>query len=576
METFAPTRGYRLFVPLPIVAAIVLVGCESGSSGPGASTTMGALQPTGPAQPLHPASPAPLGQVTGWRDNPLAEDLLDHWNGGGGLQAEIGSSELTDGDIAARVDTLKSISGSPRDQSDPSPTLLGNVDAATITVIGERDGITYGQWKQGPAGTLNVEFDWRFAPELDDEARAQMERAGKSWSWRLGDDFGAQRIRAGRTVSPRRIIDSGVLLEELRLDEAVTTGDLLIFVDRHDGTRRSFGNWSAFDRNRIGHGDFEPVLGAIRLGQFRFDEASSRGNLGLISIMAHEIGHVLGITDHLRGVLPGYESLIDERAGTFNGQAAVEANNGVPVPFQWLDGNRQSVAPGTPGSSIDRSHPGPCNAVMSYCRGAYQLYRPTELDFGFLADIGYEVLDAGIEDVPEVYGLGAWGRYSAWGAGVERAIRYDEEIAGNIKHVTVFDSLRAGADAFGVAPAGSFSDGHASAMPGHATWSGSLIGVDLGSPGLPPVFGDAELSVALTSLDGTARFENLVVFVDGETGAFRAPDLEYAIGVTGNSFADSDNRIRGSFFGPGHEEAAGVLHDPAPGVNLLAGFGGAR
>ena len=275
-------------------------------------------------------------------------------------------------------------------------------------------------------------------------------------------------------------------------------------------------------------------------------------------------------------MLPGYESLIDERAGTFNGQAAVEANNGVPVPFQWLDGNRQSVAPGTPGSSIDRSHPGPCNAVMSYCRGAYHLYGPTELDFGFLADIGYEVLDAGIEDVPEVYGLGAWGRYSAWGAGVERTIRYDEEIAGNIKHVTVFDSLRAGADAFGVAPAGSFSDGHASAMPGHATWSGSLIGVDLGSPGLPPVFGDAELSVALTSLDGTARFENLVVFVDGETGAFRAPDLEYAIGVTGNSFADSDNRIRGSFFGPGHEEAAGVLHDPAPGVNLLAGFGGAR
>ena len=562
METFTLTRGCRLVAPLPMGVAIVLVGCAGGGSGPPASTAMRAEQPS--------------GQVTGWRDNPLAEDLLDHWDQADGLRAELGSSELSDSDSAGRVDALQSISASPRNQSDPSRTLFGNVDPASITVIGERDGITYGQWKEGPAGTLHIEFDWRFAPEVDDEARALMERAAKAWSWRLGDDFGAQRIRAGRTVSPRRTIDSGVLLEELRLDEAVTTGDLLIVVDRHDGTRRSFGNWSQINRDRIAHGDFEPVLGAVRLGQFRFDEASSRGNLGLIGIIAHEIGHVLGITDRLRGVLPGYESLIDEQAGTFNGPAAVEANNGEPVPFQWLDGNRQSVAPGTPGGSIDWFHLGPCNAVMAYCRGAHHLYGPTELDFGFLADIGYEVLDAGTEDLPEVYGLGAWGRYSAWGAGVERTLRYEEEIAGSFKHVTVFDSLRAGADAFGVAPAASFSDGHASATQGHATWSGSLIGVDLGSPGLPPVFGDAELSVALTSLDGTAHFDNLVVFVNGATGTFRAADLEYAIGVTGNAFADSENRIQGRFFGPGHEEAAGVLHDPSSAVNLLAGFGGSR
>ena len=64
----------------------------------------------------------------------------------------------------AHIDALKSISASPRGQSDPSQTLLGNVDAATITVIGERDGITYGQWKDGPAGTLNIEFDWEICP----------------------------------------------------------------------------------------------------------------------------------------------------------------------------------------------------------------------------------------------------------------------------------------------------------------------------------------------------------------------------------------------------------------------------
>ena len=39
-----------------------------------------------------------------------------------------------------------------------------------------------------------------------------------------------------------------------------------------------------------------------------------------------------------------------------------------------------------------------------------------------LADLGYTLLDA---SEAEVYGFGAWGRYSAWGAGVERQIDHD-------------------------------------------------------------------------------------------------------------------------------------------------------
>ena len=57
---------------------------------------------------------------------------------------------------------------------------------------------------------------------------------------------------------------------------------------------------------------------------------------------------------------------------------------------------------------------------------------------------------------------------------------------------------------------------------------------------------------------------------------FRAPNLNYAIEVTGNSFSDSGGRIAGGFFGPAHEEMAGVLRDEAPNVNLLGGFGGKR
>ena len=93
---------------------------------------------------------------------------------------------------------------------------------------------------------------------------------------------------------------------------------------------------------------------------------------------------------------------------------------------------------------------------------------------------------------------------------------------------------------------------------------------------LPPVFGDAEVSVELSSLKGTAAFDELQVYVDGVSADFRASSLEYAIDVTGNAFSDENGNIRGEFFGPAHEEMAGVLDDRTPEVNLLAGFGGKR
>ena len=70
MDAFAPTRGYRLFAPLPIVAAIVLVGCESGNSGHAAFTPkrgeqpmepLEPAQPIEPTEPMHPVSTVPLG-----------------------------------------------------------------------------------------------------------------------------------------------------------------------------------------------------------------------------------------------------------------------------------------------------------------------------------------------------------------------------------------------------------------------------------------------------------------------------------------------------------------------------------
>jgi len=162
---------------------------------------------------------------------------------------------------------------------------------------------------------------------------------------------------------------------------------------------------------------------------------------------------------------------------------------------------------------------------MAYCRDSAVVYRPTALDFAFLEDIGYGILDPATASEPELYGYGAWGRYSAWGAGVERTIRYR---GGQTVQAT--DSLRAGADAFGMSPGMSLAEANAR-LQGGITWSRSLAGVDLGSAMLPPVFGDAELRVELSTLRGTASFDDLTVHVDGVSSAVRAPRLDHAFGT---------------------------------------------
>ena len=211
---------------------------------------------------------------------------------------------------------------------------------------------------------------------------------------------------------------------------------------------------------------------------------------------------------------------------------------------------------------------------MSYASGSCDVnpVTPSELDFAWLSDIGYEILDANTASEPEVYGWGAWGRYSAWGVGVKRLLVGPmEDFSGEQRF---YDELYARADAFGIAPDTSLTQNPA--LSGTVAWSGSLLGVDLGQDMLPPVFGDAELQIELSGLDGTARFNGLTVFVENAPSPFRAPNLEYVIQVNDNSFSGVDGRIDGAFYGPAHEEVAGVLDDRSLDVNLLAGFGGRR
>ena len=505
------------------------------------------------------------------RDNPSAEDLLDHWNDSQTLQAAMGLSAVSRTNVTERKNILKALIDGAGASSDNDGARFRNARAGDVEIIGEKNGITYGQWKGGPAGTFNIEFDWHFAEHVDANVRVIMERVGKIWSYRLQDDIGTHTVEKGSYV--RRNYGHWVL------DRTLTTNGLIISMlsaPVPDGEcygcwefgTAPDGSWTGWN---VSEDDYEPWWGFLQLRPDLLREGGPWvGSRDLVRVVAHEIGHALGAISGQSEIedwafpTPSYDRHVDAELGTFNGPATVAANGGDPVYFQRLGPNQRGRH-----HTFDLSHIRGCMAVTGICDESprTQPALPTEIDFAVLSDIGWELLDADTAAQPEVYGWGAWGTYSAWGVGVGRTIEFD--------HLTRSeDRLFAAADAFGIAPATSLTDN--SALSGTATWSGSLLGADLGQPMLPPVFGDAELQVNLSSLAGVARFGHLTTYVENQPAPFRAPSLEYTIDVTGNSFSDADDHISGGFFGPAHEEMAGILDDRSPDVNLLAGFGGTR
>lgn len=509
--------SFRPLVAVAIAALLApgLVGCGGGGGDGPVATQFGAHE----------------------RGNPGAQDLLDHWNDPVRLRSALGL--VTVHDIDARRAAIGSLLAGAGGSVAGSGTKLRNIRAADIEIIGEKDGITYGQWKGGPAGTLNIEFDWRFAQNADGATRAQMERAGKTWSYRILDDFGTHEAPAGTTIYHGDV--------QMTVDGPVTTNGVLIFV-LDEGPNSDDFSTATFQDYEYSVDDLEPWLGSILLSRRHHDNTY---------VMAHEIGHVLGI--YPGSFFPSFARYANYIDNTFEGPEAMRANSGQPLPFQWVDADLEPVAPFTRGAEVDYAHPGVCSSIMAYC-SRDTLETPSALDFAILADLGYEILDKGTASEPELYGYGAWGRYGAWGVGVERHLRGDR------------DRLRAGADAFGMTPATNLAE--STVLTGEVTWTGSLLGVDTGTAALPPVFGDAALGVDLAVLAGTARFDNLIVDMDGVSRAFRMSSLEYAVGIADNGFSDEAGRIRGGFFGPAHEEMAGVLDDRD--VHLLAGFGGTR
>ena len=470
-----------------------------------------------------------------WRDNVTAEDLLDHWNDPRTIAQVLRVSATSRS--TERLRTL--LSDIDEGRSRYIKTRFRNVRPDTIEVIGERGGIVYGRWMDGPAGTMNVEFDYRSSSFLDSSVRAAIERAGKAWSYRI--------------ASPKQ--------------------SLVFIAYERDGC----GGYPACAVRYGSDGELGKII-------FTRDVAGMPGNPNIyasdwndqMGTTVHELGHLLPVP-------PSHGPYVNKDAGTYDGPTARSENGGVAVPYRRRDSENRDVPIGTPGAVIDYNHLHACvPSVMSYygyfCADETEgsadgtgSIAPKELDFAILTDLmRYELIDAEKASKPEVYGYGAWGDYSAWGIGVARTLRFAGHHQWRNSPVFQGDLLWATADAFGRSP--DKSEIANSTLSGTVVWKGSVLGVDRGR--FPPVLGDAELHVDIASLTGTVRIVNLAAVSDN--AVFRRQELEFAIRVTGNSIEDLQDHVRGRFYGPGHEEMVVVIDAPTGAGNLLAVFGGKR
>ena len=502
-----------------------------------------------------------------------ADDLLDHWGRRrlGRVSGLLSGAQDPDEDAAAfrgLLDTARNA------DAHPAPELH---DEDTVTVLGHRRGVAYGRWTGGPADTLSIEFNLEHATGgmRDDRAfRAMLERAGKVWSRRIDDSWTAWERRYGESKG-RPIGNYGVSGRDIRVGPGgETSTGVEIFITGAELTGNTAG--LAGTRSLYPGDAWEPHTGAIAFDRDYLEEADGAG---LFGTMVHEIGHVLGAWQGGE-YMDRYAPWTDYHDGTWTGPHVVAVHGG-PAPFQdsddghgWHDGERNPDA-----GRFDFGHSGVCASVMAYCAhgAALPAFLPAEIDYAFLADIGLAVLPE--TDRPETYGLAGWMEHAAFTLSVSRALevsladpqpRYYDH-GGSWQALETVDLLWAEADAFGTPSAG--SPARTFPLGGTVRYAGGLLGAATGLAGMPPVFGDASLSLDLDTLTGRASFTSLRLSQWGGLRMFGGGSLHYPVALADDGLRHEAPGISlaAGFHGPRHEEVAGILDDARAG--LVASFG---
>ena len=475
---------------------------------------------------VSPGGTSPGGQHVSLRpkNNILADDLLDHWGHrySGPVTARLSEATDSDGDVA----DFQTLLEATRSVGTESP-VPGLHDDDTITVLGRRHGVTYGRWSGGPADTLSIEFDFQdgtAALKIDSSFRAALERAGKAWSLRIGDTWEEWERQAGE-YKGRLIGNYGTPGRTIRVGPGgETSTGLVIYVTGVDLAGNAAGRGGPDSLSLRPGDDWEPHVGAIA---FDNDRVKELDEATLFHAMVHEIGHVLGAWYGYDTSIGSYASFIDSASGTWTGPRVVAVHGG-PAPFQdnddthdWHDGERSPDA-----SNFDFGHSGVCASVMAYCgfSAAILGFLPAAIDFAFLADLGLTITSE--SDRPETYGLSGWMDHSAFTLSVSREL--DVSLADPQPRYSLYgeqwddlstvDFLWAEADAFGNQSTGNLAGSFLLAET--VRYSGGLIGTAVEYPGLPPVYGDANLSVGLDSLTGKASFTSLETAYNGGRSRF--------------------------------------------------------
>ena len=421
------------------------------------------------------------------------------------------------------------------------------LDASGYSVLGSKNGITYAQRMSGPTDTIDIDFigdSEGYFDSLPDFVKGGIERAGKAWSYRLKDVLGPY-MSYDTVVTRKGRDENGNKIPRL------VDGILLDFETDYENPKWDYAWGSSrglYRSEQIVGQDFTVRTGWVEVAA----KSITREPLWFADIAAHEIGHAIGHSAGLefRPLPDTIARYVDFERGVWTGPALTAANGGRNVPFQRdRDGDP------------DFSHLGACPMIMSYCGRLMAI--PHEMDFAYMKDIGYTVADE-YPTEPELYSYGAWAKHSAWVVTAARHMSFTT--------TRITDHIAVEADVFGNPSAADFAGAHS----GTLTWSGSLLASDMEK--FAPVFGEAEIVLSAEALDGTVRFMNLRTAVDVEARArltrWRKASLAYDVTVEENGFTDPDGKVVGGFYGPNHEEAAGVLDDRAE--KILGAFGGRR
>ncbi|MDE0332477.1 MAG: hypothetical protein OXL41_11470 [Nitrospinae bacterium] len=419
------------------------------------------------------------------------------------------------------------------------------LDASQYSVLGSKNGITYAQRMSGPTDTIDIDFIGDFDGYFDslpDYVQGGIERAGKAWSHRLMDVLGPYQATDG-VVTRKGLDEHGQQIPRL------VDGILLDFETDFENPKWDYA-WG-YSRGLY---RYEQVVGqdfTVRTGWFEVAAIDiNRGPLWFAYIAAHEIGHAIGHSASSTTVPEAISRYVDLDRGVWTGPAVTAANGGRNVPFQRHGDGETDVG-----------HLGACEMIMSYC--GPEIAIPHEMDFAYMKDIGYTVADD-YPSEPELYSYGAWAKHSAWVVTAARHMTFTP--------ARITDHIAVDADVFGNPSVTDFADAHT----GSLTWNGSLLASDMAS--FAPVFGEAEIVLSADTLDGTIQFVNLRSVEDVEAQAqltaWRKSSLAYDVTVEANGFTDTDGKVIGGFYGPKHEEAAGILDDAAE--RILGAFGGTR